>query len=115
MSHPAERTRFDDTNPDQTPFDGNGRDPMSAVTGYLVGRAFLGGLPPGPPGGRARPMRGASRPTSRGLAETLAQVRGPASAVALSDLDGPVEAHGAEVAGTLRKAPVRSARTCTKR
>jgi 4-hydroxy-tetrahydrodipicolinate reductase len=38
--------------------------------------------------------------TSRELAETLAQVREPAFTVALSDLHGPVEARGAEVAGT---------------
>ena len=38
--------------------------------------------------------------TSRELAETLAQVREPAVTVALSDLHGPVEARGAEVAGT---------------
>jgi 4-hydroxy-tetrahydrodipicolinate reductase len=38
--------------------------------------------------------------TSRELAETLAQVRAPAVTVALSDLHGPVEARGAEVAGT---------------
>jgi len=38
--------------------------------------------------------------TSRELAETLAQVREPAVTVALSDLDGPVEARGAQVAGT---------------
>src|SRR5215468_10248638 len=38
--------------------------------------------------------------TSRELAETLAQVRAPAAAAALSGLHGPVEARGAEVAGT---------------
>jgi 4-hydroxy-tetrahydrodipicolinate reductase len=38
--------------------------------------------------------------TSRDLAETLAGVRRPRPAVALSDLHGPVEARGAEVAGT---------------
>jgi 4-hydroxy-tetrahydrodipicolinate reductase len=38
--------------------------------------------------------------TSRELAETLAAVRTPQSAVPLSQLDGPVEARGAEVAGT---------------
>jgi 4-hydroxy-tetrahydrodipicolinate reductase len=38
--------------------------------------------------------------TSRELAETLAHVREPAVTVALSDLHGPVEARGAEVAGT---------------
>ena len=38
--------------------------------------------------------------TSRELAETLAQVRAPAATAALSDLHGPVEARGAEVAGT---------------
>jgi 4-hydroxy-tetrahydrodipicolinate reductase len=38
--------------------------------------------------------------TSRELAETLAQVRTPQSAVPLPQLDGPVEARGAEVAGT---------------
>jgi 4-hydroxy-tetrahydrodipicolinate reductase len=38
--------------------------------------------------------------TSRELAETLADVREPAVTVALSDLHGPVEARGAEVAGT---------------
>jgi 4-hydroxy-tetrahydrodipicolinate reductase len=38
--------------------------------------------------------------TSRELAETLAVVRRPQSAVPLSQLDGPVEARGAEVAGT---------------
>jgi 4-hydroxy-tetrahydrodipicolinate reductase len=38
--------------------------------------------------------------TSRELAETLAEVRTPQSAVPLSELDGPVEARGAEVAGT---------------
>jgi 4-hydroxy-tetrahydrodipicolinate reductase len=37
--------------------------------------------------------------TARELAETPAQVREPAVTVALSDLDGPVEARGAEVAG----------------
>jgi 4-hydroxy-tetrahydrodipicolinate reductase len=37
--------------------------------------------------------------TSRELAETLAQVREPAVTVALSELHGPVEARGAEVAG----------------
>jgi 4-hydroxy-tetrahydrodipicolinate reductase len=38
--------------------------------------------------------------TSRELAETLAEVRTPQSAVPLSHLVGPVEARGAEVAGT---------------
>src|SRR5580693_3644168 len=38
--------------------------------------------------------------TSRELAETLAQVREPTQAVPLADLEGPVEARGAEVAGT---------------
>jgi 4-hydroxy-tetrahydrodipicolinate reductase len=38
--------------------------------------------------------------TSRELAETLAQVREPAVTVTLPDLHGPVEARGAEVAGT---------------
>ncbi|HZL74489.1 MAG TPA: 4-hydroxy-tetrahydrodipicolinate reductase, partial [Propionibacteriaceae bacterium] len=38
--------------------------------------------------------------TSRELAETLAEVRIPQSAVPLPQLDGPVEARGAEVAGT---------------
>jgi 4-hydroxy-tetrahydrodipicolinate reductase len=38
--------------------------------------------------------------TSRELAETLAEVRIPQSAVPLAQLDGPVEARGAEVAGT---------------
>lgn len=38
--------------------------------------------------------------TSRELAETLAQVRAPAITVGLSDLHGPPEARGAEVAGT---------------
>ena len=38
--------------------------------------------------------------TSRELAETLGQVRAPESAVAVSDLHGPVEARGTEVAGT---------------
>jgi 4-hydroxy-tetrahydrodipicolinate reductase len=38
--------------------------------------------------------------TSRELAETLAEVRTPQSAVPLSQLEGPVEARGAEVAGT---------------
>jgi 4-hydroxy-tetrahydrodipicolinate reductase len=38
--------------------------------------------------------------TSRELAETLAQVHTPLSAVPLTQLDGPVEARGAEVAGT---------------
>jgi 4-hydroxy-tetrahydrodipicolinate reductase len=38
--------------------------------------------------------------TSRELAETLALVRTPQSAVPLPQLDGPVEARGAEVAGT---------------
>ena len=37
--------------------------------------------------------------TSRELAETLAQVHEPAITLALSDLHGPVEARGAEVAG----------------
>jgi 4-hydroxy-tetrahydrodipicolinate reductase len=38
--------------------------------------------------------------TSRELAETLAEIRRPQSAVAPSELHGPVEARGAEVAGT---------------
>ncbi|HEX3196474.1 MAG TPA: 4-hydroxy-tetrahydrodipicolinate reductase [Propionibacteriaceae bacterium] len=38
--------------------------------------------------------------TSRELAETLAEVRTPQTAVPLSQLAGPVEARGAEVAGT---------------
>ena len=38
--------------------------------------------------------------TSRELAETLAEVRIPRSAVPLPQLDGPIEARGAEVAGT---------------
>jgi 4-hydroxy-tetrahydrodipicolinate reductase len=38
--------------------------------------------------------------TSRELAETLAQVRVPEPAVSPSDLQGPVEARGTEVAGT---------------
>jgi 4-hydroxy-tetrahydrodipicolinate reductase len=38
--------------------------------------------------------------TARELAETLGQVRTPGSAVALPDLLGPVEARGADVAGT---------------
>jgi len=38
--------------------------------------------------------------TSRELAESLAQVRTPESAVPLSQLAGPVEARGTEVAGT---------------
>jgi 4-hydroxy-tetrahydrodipicolinate reductase len=38
--------------------------------------------------------------TSRELAETLADVHIPRSAVPLSQLDGPVEARGAEVAGS---------------
>lgn len=38
--------------------------------------------------------------TSRELAETLAQVRTPAATLAPPDLHGPVEARGAEVAGT---------------
>jgi 4-hydroxy-tetrahydrodipicolinate reductase len=38
--------------------------------------------------------------TSRELAETLAHVREPAPAVALTELHGPVEARGAEVDGT---------------
>jgi 4-hydroxy-tetrahydrodipicolinate reductase len=38
--------------------------------------------------------------TSRELAETLAEVRIPQSAVPLPQLDGPIEARGAEVAGT---------------
>jgi 4-hydroxy-tetrahydrodipicolinate reductase len=38
--------------------------------------------------------------TSRELAEALGQVRRPESAVKLSDLHGPVEARGTEVAGT---------------
>jgi 4-hydroxy-tetrahydrodipicolinate reductase len=37
--------------------------------------------------------------TARELAETLAQVREPAVTVALSELHGPVQARGAEVAG----------------
>ena len=37
--------------------------------------------------------------TARELAETLAQVREPAVTVALSDLHGPAEARGAQVAG----------------
>jgi 4-hydroxy-tetrahydrodipicolinate reductase len=37
--------------------------------------------------------------TSRELAETLAQVHEPTITVALSDLHGPVEARGAEIAG----------------
>jgi 4-hydroxy-tetrahydrodipicolinate reductase len=37
--------------------------------------------------------------TSRELAETLGRVHTPASAVSLSDLHGPVEARGTEVAG----------------
>lgn len=44
--------------------------------------------------------------TSRELAETLAQVREPAITVALSDLHGPAEARGAQVAGT----PIHSVR-----
>jgi 4-hydroxy-tetrahydrodipicolinate reductase len=38
--------------------------------------------------------------TSRELAETLAEVRAPQPAVAPPELQGPVEARGAEVAGT---------------
>jgi 4-hydroxy-tetrahydrodipicolinate reductase len=38
--------------------------------------------------------------TSRELAETLGQVRTPKSAVSLSDVHGPIEARGTEVAGT---------------
>jgi 4-hydroxy-tetrahydrodipicolinate reductase len=38
--------------------------------------------------------------TARDLAETLAQVREPKVTVELSDLHGPVEARGAQVAGT---------------
>jgi 4-hydroxy-tetrahydrodipicolinate reductase len=38
--------------------------------------------------------------TARELAETLAHVREPAVTVALSNLHGPVEARGAEIAGT---------------
>jgi 4-hydroxy-tetrahydrodipicolinate reductase len=38
--------------------------------------------------------------TSRELAETLAEVRTPQSAVPLAQLDGPIQARGAEVAGT---------------
>jgi len=38
--------------------------------------------------------------TARELAETLAHVRRPETAVALADLHGPVESRGAEVAGT---------------
>ena len=38
--------------------------------------------------------------TSRELAETLGQVRTPEAVVSLSDLHGPVEARGTEVAGT---------------
>jgi 4-hydroxy-tetrahydrodipicolinate reductase len=38
--------------------------------------------------------------TARELAESMAQVRQPETTVALSDLFGPVEARGAEVAGT---------------
>ena len=38
--------------------------------------------------------------TSRELAETLAEIRRPHPAVALSELEGPVEARGTEVAGT---------------
>jgi 4-hydroxy-tetrahydrodipicolinate reductase len=38
--------------------------------------------------------------TSRELAEALAEVRIPHSAVPLSQLDGPMEARGAEIAGT---------------
>ncbi len=38
--------------------------------------------------------------TSRELAETLAQVREPQSAVPVEELHGPVEARGAEVGGT---------------
>jgi len=38
--------------------------------------------------------------TSQELAETLAQVGEPTVTVALSDLHGPVEARGAQVAGT---------------
>ena len=38
--------------------------------------------------------------TSRELAETVAQIRTPEAAVALSELHGPVEARGTELAGT---------------
>jgi 4-hydroxy-tetrahydrodipicolinate reductase len=38
--------------------------------------------------------------TARDLAETLAAIRRPEPAVPLSDLHGPVEARGAEIAGT---------------
>jgi 4-hydroxy-tetrahydrodipicolinate reductase len=38
--------------------------------------------------------------TARDLAETLSQVREPARALPLADLEGPVEARGAEVGGT---------------
>jgi 4-hydroxy-tetrahydrodipicolinate reductase len=38
--------------------------------------------------------------TSRELAETLGQIRTPESAISPSDLHGPVEARGTEVAGT---------------
>jgi 4-hydroxy-tetrahydrodipicolinate reductase len=38
--------------------------------------------------------------TSRELAETLAEVRTPQSAVPLPQLEGPIEARGADVAGT---------------
>jgi 4-hydroxy-tetrahydrodipicolinate reductase len=38
--------------------------------------------------------------TARDLAETLGQVREPARAVPLADVEGPVEARGAEVGGT---------------
>src|SRR6266498_2605072 len=38
--------------------------------------------------------------TARDLAETLGQVREPARAVPLADLEGPAEARGAEVGGT---------------
>jgi 4-hydroxy-tetrahydrodipicolinate reductase len=38
--------------------------------------------------------------TSRELAESLAEVRTPESAMPLPQLDGPIEARGAEVAGT---------------
>jgi 4-hydroxy-tetrahydrodipicolinate reductase len=38
--------------------------------------------------------------TSRELAETLAQIRTPDNAVALSELHGPVEARGTQLSGT---------------
>jgi 4-hydroxy-tetrahydrodipicolinate reductase len=38
--------------------------------------------------------------TARDLAETLGQVREPGSAVPLDELEGPVEARGAEIGGT---------------